>query len=193
MAIPDYLGEIGDEEKQQDLNDSLGELSALVDRYEKACENVVMKKTELAQAEQVKLQIGGTDIPTLMLSKGISRIRLADGREVNIKDDLSVTITNDALFHKFLSDRGESDLVKLKFQFDRMTNGMQVALYKFLTTGEYKYEADKSVHPQTLKKYFRLLLGLEGKTGTSENGKLIASFAKIFPYYVTKVDKKKDA
>jgi hypothetical protein len=189
---PDFLkSEVDENELQQD---SLTKLSNLINYMKIIANEVVTLESELKYKIGVYNKINQEEIPQLMLSHNLSRIKLASGEEVNVKEDFSVSIDNDDAFHNFLQKRNEDDIVKLQVSFSKMPTEKIKKLLNFLEEDEYDYDLKYSVHSQTRKKYFKDLLGLdkydyeEGlESGRYIRREELPEWVKLFFYHVTKV------
>lgn len=197
--VPSFLLNQLSEEPEAD---TLDKLSSLVTSYEEAELDVEELEEKLKAAKAKALQLGRESIPQLLLQHNLSRIKLANGKEVNIKEDVSVSVKDQDRFMKFLADRQEDAIAKLHFDFDRMESDMREKLMEFLDVNHYPYEADYAVHPSTLKKYFRDLLGVgmeadERKEAMAlglcltPSDPLIAQFGTVFTFHQTKVKEPK--
>ncbi len=133
-----------------------------------------------------------------MLSKGIEKLSISDGTEVQVEKKVSVSLSNEFEFFRFLEDRKEADIVKLNMKFDKMDTDTLVELYQYLSEKEISFEDKRSVHAATLKKYFKDLLGINQKDqeqGIADGKYLrpqdVEAFAKPYIYHTTKVKEKK--
>lgn len=192
MDDPEFLKSESNEPEEG----SLERLSRLVAEYQDAANDVDECEEALRLAKERFNKLSMEEIPMLLRKNGLSRIRLADGKEVTIKEDVSVTITNEQGFFQFLTNRGEEDIVKLHFDFARMEPDRMEQLFDFLHEKEYEYDSKKDVHAQTRKKYFRELLGVgeseeELVIGRRKGHFLVPSdlteFANVYSIYTTKV------
>jgi hypothetical protein len=192
--MPGFLRDV----KEEVQEDALARLQELVSDFEAVNKEIDELEATLKALTERKLKLGGTEIPQLLLQHGLSRIRLKDGREVTIKEGVSVSIPEDKrrTFFQFLTNRCEDDIVKLTVAFGRMANEEIAKLQEFLNDRAYDYNAEEKVHPQTLVKYFKGLLGLdvdeeERAEGVKDGRYLrvedVSGFAKVFTYYSTKV------
>lgn len=191
MNSPEFLTDLEDEAIDQD---ALTRLKSLIDAHIENETHIEKAETALKQLTKYRKELEQEQIPQLLLQHGLSEIRLASGEKVTIKEDISVTLPFPLAFFKFLQERGEDDIVKLGFRFDKMPEKMQEQLFDWLQNNNYEYEVTQDVHAQTRLKYFRDLLGV-GKDDTEEGikeGKYlrtqdVVEFAKIFHFYRTKI------
>ena len=192
MSNLDFLKD--DEEQVED--GALKRLSSLTDAYRTLESNIAAIEAELKLQKEAFQQIAQVEIPNLVNQYGLSEIRINDKTKIIIKQDVSVSVpeTTRGDFFKFLEDRGESDIIKLMISFPRMPDQKMADLFEFLNNYEYEFNAENNVHPMTLKKYFKNLLGI-GEDDQAEgvvSGKYlrmqdIEEFAKIYVYWTTKL------
>lgn len=177
---------------------ALERLAMLVDRYQKLEASIKDVEIELVAKKALFQVISQEEIPTLLSMFGLSEIKLKDGRKVIVKQDASVSVPADKedAFFAFLRERKEEDIIKLHFHFSRMHMEKMKALFTFLTMGEYDYSSERNVHSQTLKKYFKELLGIgvdaaEQARGVAEGRYLrkeaITDVANVFTFFHTKI------
>jgi len=174
----------------------LARLQQLVKEYQSRDAMVKDLEEELKLAKEAFNIVAQQEIPNILNQYGLSDIKLASGEKITVKEELSVSVKDDKLldFYKFLKDRGDEDIIKLMFQFRRMPEEKMNDLFIFLKEYDYDYEYEKGVHPQTLKKYFKELLGI-GQDDREEGIRLkrylrpedVKSFATFFTYYTTKI------
>jgi hypothetical protein len=210
MAEMDF--ELGNEPVQEDTLKKLAGLVALLERQQSSIDAL---KERLTEANMALAKTSSQDIPQLLLQHGLSRIKLADGREISIKEDVSVSFIggddealkarSEQAFFKFLRDRGESDIVKLLFAFGRMPDEKIEALEKWLEEQKYEYGARSKVEPQTMKKYWRDMLGVGLEETDRQQGVKMGMLltlediedgkagVKIFKLWQTKLGKKKSS
>lgn len=188
---PDFLL---DQEEEQ-LDDSvLARLQSLVKTYKERRDQVEMLQESLKRAEQAFNQVAQEEIPMLLRQYQLSEIRLESGDRVKVREEARVSVPSEKeqAFQAFLQKRGEEDIIKLHFAFGRMPVDKMKDLFVFLNDGEYDYSADRKVHPQTLKKYFKTLLGVgeeDREEGVREGRYLreqdVVDVANVFTFYNT--------
>jgi hypothetical protein len=196
QQTPDYL----QGQQEEVLEDALARLSRLVDDFQDASKDVDEAEEALRLARERKNKLGGEEIPQLLRKNGLSSIRLSNGKKVTVRTNASVTVTDEARFQQWLTLRREDDIVKLHVAFARMEPEKIERLFEFLGEKEYDFESERAVHPQTLKKYFRELMGIGVEVNDEEREAMIAAgtwlrkedprvqeFAKVFEIYSTTV------
>ena len=183
-----------DEEKVEDS--ALKRLSSLTDAYRTLESNIAAIEAELKAQKEAFNQISQVEIPNLVNQYGLSELRINDKTKIIIKQDVSVSVPEVTRgdFFRFLEDRGESDIIKLMISLPRMPDEKMNQLLEFLTNYEYEFDAEQNVHPMTLKKYFKELLGIgaEDQESGIARGKYlriqdIEEFAKVYVYWTTKL------
>jgi hypothetical protein len=199
MALDSQMPDFLKDNKEEITNDTLQVLAQLVNRLEEKEDLLEQKEKELEELKKSRDMLSQVDIPELLLSKGLSEIRLANGTKVIIKEDSAVTIKDKEKFYIYLKNNGEDDIIKLTFAFDRMASEMIEKLFEYLNSNSYKYKSENNIHYQTQAKYFRTKLGIgeeDRKQGIQQGYYLtpeqFSDFADIFIFHKTKLQYKKD-
>lgn len=196
-AIPDFLAEDQAEVAPPAL-DTLVPLIALF-KEQKAEVDRLTNELELATAALTKTS--REEIPEIMNFIGYREITLANKEKVKVKEDASVSVPEDkeTEFFKFLADRGDQAIIKTQFAFPRMSGERRQLLFDLLEANEFEdYEFKEGVHPQTLKAYFKKLLGV-GEEDRAEGIRIgkylhpdkVTGFTKVFTYFVTSITDRK--
>jgi hypothetical protein len=192
--VPDFLKQ--DQAEEAARPHDLTELAPLVTLMKEQKAEVERLKAELEEAEAAYKKTAQQDVPAVMNYVGYSAIELASGERVKVKEDAAVSVPEDkeAAFFKFLADRGDQDIIKLQFAFPRMPAAKRQLLFDLLDANEFEFEFKEGVHPQTLKSYFKKLLGVgeedreEGiQAGKYVHPDVVRDFTQIFVYYVTSI------
>lgn len=192
---PDFLLE--QETKKEPIGtDSLNELNSFVLLYQQQQERIKELEEQLKQEKVIFRQISEERIPTLLLSNGLSNIKLKTGENVNIKKGISVTIKDQTGFMKFLKKRKEESIIKLQLTISKTEHDKLNDLFLFLEKLGIDYTAKRDVHHKTKESYFKNLLGInleederskkisDGVVLTEQD---IEGFAKVYQYYQTKI------
>ena len=152
---PDFLkknSEIG-----IDAND-MNTLEELITAYDEANKAVNIAETKLKEAKARFNALALDRIPEFLLTHGIRKMSLNDGREVVIKEDISATVKDDIAFRQWLRERNEDAIIKVKYIFGRIDTSKLVTLSNYLIDQDLDFEVDESIHAQTKKKYFKELI-----------------------------------
>jgi len=198
--VPDFLKQDQAEEATRPVN--IADLWPLIALLKEANERVDVLEAALKAAKKEQLGLSRDDIPEVMNKLGYRELTLTSKEKVTVKQDASVSIPEDkeALFYHFLEERKEDDIIKLQFYFPRMEPDRKQHLFDILEANDYVYEFKQGVHPQTLKAYFKKLLGVgeedreEGiGSGKYQHPDVVRDFANIFVYYFTKITAPKGA
>lgn len=121
MGDFDYLMETLDEVSNQvPEQDSLAKLKALVELYKNQKDAVDSLEEQLSQAKAAFYKTSKELIPNLLMQNGLSEIKLPSGEKVQVKMDVSPTITDMEAFAKFLDERGESNILKTQMELGKM-------------------------------------------------------------------------
>lgn len=169
-----------DDEVQEITADDVSGLSTLVNAYKRAEDTVKAREVELKEAKAILTRISCNEIPDFMLARGIEEFKLTGGEKVTVKTDISVTVTDEALFRHWLKDRNEMDIIKTKCTFTKMGTAKFDALETFLINNDYDFDSKEAIHPQTKKKYFKTIIEELGQDN-------IPDFAKIYNIRSTKI------
>jgi hypothetical protein len=152
---PDYLLEDEDEGITVAVMNTLNSLTRQHDIAKKEMDDAEESfKLKKAIFNDLVLE----QIPTFLLSHNIRKIGLVDGREVNIKEDIGATVNDEIAFRKWLKDRNEEAIIRVKYDFDIMKAEEMSKLADFLCDNDYNYEVDENIHHARKAKYFRELL-----------------------------------
>lgn len=190
MKKPEYLEEVNE------TTDSLDELKKKVEFYQEITNEIKEIETTLKNKKELLNQVSQQDIPNLVLSRGLSRLKLDTGETVEVKENISVSIKDEEEFFKFLEQREEDDIIKTIVSLDRMPSNMLKKLFNFLDEGDYPYTAKKGVHAKTREKYFKELLGIglteEVRKKRIEEGlcirlEALPNFVNVWQYYKTRI------
>lgn len=190
--VPDFIKEDQAEDQPVDANT----LAALVRLFKDQKAEVDRLSAELADAQAVFNKTSREYIPELMRGLGYSEITLDTKEKLKVKEDASVSVPEEKerVFFDFLEQRGDQDIIKLNFAFPRMSGERRQFLMDLLTGNDFEFDFKEGVHPQTLKAYFKRLLGVgeEDRAEGIRSGKylhpdVVKDFANIFTYYVTSI------
>jgi hypothetical protein len=168
LSVPDFLQKARANDASAEVN--LAELTKLVRQLISAREEIERIEGELASAKEVERDLSQVQIPQLVNAAGLSQITLSTGEKVKVKEDVSVSVPPEKqnAFMEWLMRRGEDDIVKVNVAFDKMEPEKLADLMALLS--DYSCEVKKGVHPQTLAKYFRELLGVNMAEEDRETG-----------------------
>ena len=132
----------------------------------------------------------------LLQTAGLSEIKLASGEKVKVQENQFVKIKDQEAFFKFLEDREDDVIIKLKYNFGKMLPKKKKELREFLMKNQYDYDSKDEVNYQTCQKYFRDLLGHEMSDEEKQDGlesglvitkESIKYFADVFTTFKTKI------
>jgi hypothetical protein len=193
----DYLMDAAKSEagfKKADLSD----LAMLIDARDKFAKEALELEEELKKKQAQFRYFDEQEIPNFLRSAGMTSITLADGRKVSYKDEISATLNKEFErdFFRFLEQRGDTDIIKLSYDFPRMEPSKQKELEAAVKQVISDFEKKESVHSATLKKYIKDLLG-SGKSSEEiteglENGTMVreddvSGFINLYRYAKTTI------
>ena len=165
MDAKNTLAFLDNAKKEPVDEEALTRLKKLAVFFQESEKEVEVLEQKLKDKKEVLRALGEVEIPDLLHQYGLSEIRLDNGAKIIVKEKLQVSVPEEKnpAFMKFLKEKNAEDLVKLQFAFDRMPVGARRELLTFLEKGEYAFDMKEGVHPQTLLKFFRDLLGVGQK------------------------------
>lgn len=198
MGNYDYLMETLDEAANQGPEqDSLARLKALVDLYKEQKEAVETLEEELSQAKNAFYKTSKELIPNLLMQNGLSEIKLPTGEKVQVKMDVSPTITDMEAFSKFLDERGESNILKTQMELGKLDGSIVRKIKQLLIENLDMYpDIKQTVHPMTLKAYIKNLCLLNEQDPSFDGYDHIAlqdlpKCISAFTYYNTTIKRSK--
>lgn len=165
IQAPDFLK---DKEVEGIDKEVMGSLEEMIKHYDNAKRKVQAAEEELAEQKKIFNELALNRIPEFLLQHGVRKMVLSDGREVNIKEDISATVKDEVAFRQWLKDRKEEDIIKTKYEFARMESDRLDTLLNFLVDNDFQFVIDESIHAQTKKKYFKELLKEMNRTELPE-------------------------
>lgn len=191
--VPDFIKEDQAEPQEPPKLDDLVPLITLLKEQQAEVAGLTLALDTATKAMQ---RTSREKIPEIMRYIGYTDLTLATKEKVKIKEVSVVTIPEDKeqLFHKWLADRNEQDIIKLNFAFPRMPAEKRQLLFDLLDANDFEFEFKEGVHYQTLQSYFRKLLGVneEDRAEGIGSGKYlhpdaVKDFASTFVYYETTI------
>lgn len=184
------------DDQKEESNYDLSNLEPLIEQFKIQKAEVDRLETLLAIANEAFKKTAREEIPEIMNYLGYSELKLKTQEKLRVKEDASVSVPDDkeSAFFTFLAERGDQDIIKLHFAFPRMSTEKRQLLMDLLDANEFDFEFKEGVHPQTLKSYFKKLLGIgeedreEGiREGKYVHPDVVRDFTSIFVYYTTSI------
>ena len=180
-ATPDFL--TGKDEMSGNV---LEELQAKVDKFLSVSAEVEDAEAALKELKKVKNRFSEEEIPNLLKQYGLSEIRLESKQKVIVTEDLSVSISNNFAFHKFLRERKHDDIIKSTFSFGKLSHDDYTKVADAIDTTGLDFEATDKVEAPTRKKYFKELIGM-GESAPEMTLAELPEWAKAFVIKKTKI------
>lgn len=138
-------------------------LKKYVDQFREQEERLAYLKEKTKEQNKIYQELSQSLIPDLLKQYNLSEMKLGDNSKIIVKEDVSVTIKDEAAFFKYLKDKKDYAIIK-----DTMTiynpSGELVKIIKNQIILEddasedptdTEYELSRKIHPQTLKAYAR--------------------------------------
>lgn len=191
--------QMSEEATEQVQQNAMEQLSELAMNQIKAEEKVAKLERELSYAKKYLDVVSKKLIPDLMLSSGLSEVKLATGQKITITKGLSVSydkaISQGAMF-AFLKEKKSDDLIKTSFNVGKLESDVLDKVIAFMNENLDSYETNMDIHSQTLGKFMRDLIGLnlkeEERAKQYADGKImnieeLPSFITAFTYNTAKI------
>lgn len=177
--------------KEDSPTDMLGDLADKARLFQTKKAKVDQLEADLKKAKEEFNEVSQVMIPEAMLPNGLKSIELEDGCKIAVKEDVSASVSDPVKFGKWLSDRGDGDIMKTTLEIGKVPSKIVWDTVKYMTK-EYGITPDvaQKVHPQTLNKYVREMCGING-------GEAVLSvddfegMLSLFVYYKTTIKKGK--
>lgn len=155
MSIEELL-----QKEKVDITDSqMGELGAAAQRLVKQQEEILALEEAVKAAKAAERRISEEEIPELMDNLGFSKITLATGQTLQIKDTVhcSITAANKPRAYVWLDENGHGSLIKSQItcKFARGESDMADEAFEALIDVGANPNQVESVHPGTLKAWAR--------------------------------------
>lgn len=147
--------------EDEKFDDSLEELAVLASQQLDLESQIKAVEESLKTLKKAHQKLAMEEIPNLLLSRGLSEVKLKTGEKVTVTQDVNVTVKDNNKFFEFLRERKEDDIIKMMFSFERMPTEKLDELLETLQDKGYQFDFEVNVHPNTRKKYFKILIGLE--------------------------------
>lgn len=148
-----------DAEKPEALN--MARLKELLAEYKQAQSEVELLESQLKEAKFRLNVVSQTEIPDFVLQSGLSELKTPWGERVQVKTEVSASVTDIEKLDAFATERGEDAIFKVTLEFGKLDDAVLKSLLRTIveTTG-LAPKVNKTVHPMTLKKYVKDVAGL---------------------------------
>lgn len=138
----------------------LSRVTALAQLLLATAERIAKIEAELAEAQAAYLRVEREDLPELMREVGLTQLRLANGVEVSLAEDVTATIPEErrAAAHAWLREHNFGGLIKtvVSVPFGRGEEQEARRLAEMIHDDlHHDANVDEKVHPQTLKAFVR--------------------------------------
>lgn len=146
--------------------DDLKQLSVICMRLE-STRKEVDRLTELLKKEnEIERKLSGETIPEFMDTKGISKITLTSGTQIEIIEDLKISLPKKDPMKKrealaFINDNGGEGLLKESLNVTGLSDDNKAYVTNELNSLGVDYEEIRDIHSATLKAFFKGILGMK--------------------------------
>lgn len=143
--------------------DKLHQIITLATEFERILEQAVAKEAELKELDEKAKNISQTLLPDLLLSFGLSELKLRSGRTIAVVDDVFVSLTKAKRAEAFayLREHGMGGVIKSELVVAESER-------QKLMDAAVPFQAEESVHPQTLKALVKEQLAVPNNTFPKE-------------------------
>ena len=160
-----FLEEAANANAEVQKTDSLLRLTALSEEWQAKQEAYKELEAQAKAAKKAFNKVSQEDIPNAMMEVGLSEIKLADGKKVSFKEDVSCSIRDYSMLDTFLTERGDEAMMKITLEIGKVPKNILGMVLRELSE---KFGIDavpkQFVPPQTMAAYIRRLCGINGKT-----------------------------
>lgn len=140
---------------------TLERLQRLVRLYMEQHTAVLEAEQALDAAKKAFNKTSMEDIPEVLLGAGLSQLKLADGKKVTVKEEISCSVKDMPSFSSFVTDRGDDEILKTTVALGRVPDNILAGIKRLLAERFDLYpEVVQTVHNATLKKYLKEISGV---------------------------------
>jgi hypothetical protein len=166
-----YLKEMDNFSNNEIDENSIKQLSVYCEKLKNVREVIKEKKEYIKKLEEIEDKLSSILIPDILLMNGLSSLKLSNGDDITIKEDISISIPVEDFskrlkaFQFIESLKGGKFIIKNEFRidFDRNNDESLIKikddLKKYLLEKNIQYNEDKQIHSMTLKSYIKEVLG----------------------------------
>jgi hypothetical protein len=143
---------------------------------------------ELKAVKDIEKRLSGEEIPQFLSKFALSKLTLEDGSSLEVKEEIYVSLPKTDLIKRkkvmnWIIQHGGEGLVKDKVTIEDPGDTVLIALNNL----ECPYERKKDIHSQTLKAFFKNILGLKKNTIQQVELSEVPKEANLFIYKETKL------
>lgn len=163
------LAQAGQEQKAaqtaQNTEDVLSLLADLVDQLTTAEDQQADLEDKLKKAKEAVRWLSEVQIPTLLNARGLSEVRMADGRKVIVEEDLAASVSeaNRKEAFDWLRSKNLGDIIKAQVisSFGQGEEAKAAALVEELQAKSVPVEYKEAIHSSTLKAFCKEQIKLD--------------------------------
>lgn len=169
-------------------DESLSQLGVLASALVQVRNDVENLENELKNLREQERKISREEIPSLLLSNNLSMIKLDDGNQIEVVENLSVSLPKRDLEKRrkvlsWIADHGGIDIIRDEV----VVEDPERELVDYLKSKKIPYERKPDIHHQSLKTFFKNKLGLtKGSLAEIELGE-IPEEVNLYLYKETKI------
>ena len=183
--MSDYL------EMEAPETSALEQVMSQVNVYLALLDKIEETKAVLADLQKREQEMNRTTIPTLLQSHGLEDLGLANGKRLEVSDELAVSVPKDEAKRKivlnWLAEHGGAELIKTEIAFQDPDEDVK----NYLRENGFTFSEDKTVNTNSLTAWFRSAVGLKKNTVARIDPKDVPPEANLFLYKKTKITEAK--
>jgi len=174
-----------DESEVKITQDDLKEISVLAKQLLYIEMRILYHTSIIDSLKEDMNKIKLSELPAIMKRCQMQKFTLDNGVEVNVKDDVAVSIkkSDEVEAYDWLDTNGHGSLIKTKEEifFDRNDDKLREQFEKMISKTKYKnmFSKKQSIHAATLKAFF--------KDYIEEHGEVEEDIKKLFGVYQYKI------
>lgn len=189
-----------DDIPEEHTNDAtIKELSSYVVLLEEKRAKIAELEEEISKIKKEENDLSENTIPNFLLLNGLSSLKMADGKEITVEEDLRISLPKEDFSKrsealKFIeSVPGGNNIIKneiiVDFPKEKTENDIarENALKDYLKTQHVDFEEKKDIHAQTLKSFFKELIGLKKNVPAKMELEAIPEVIRPYIFKKTKI------
>lgn len=189
------LSHLLDHEQEQEI--PLDHLAQLVERFRFYEATIEKLEALLKEAKENFNAVSQVDIPQFLLQYGVSGVPLRSGEMLRISQEISASVKDMESFSEYVTERGDDDILKTTINVGKVPTEIAQKIQRLLMeTFDLSADVNRTVHPQTLKKYVKELCGIGMENPEERLGDRYVALQElpeavsVYTYFKTTIKKK---
>ena len=155
-----FLDDLATEHLEKSDDMELKKLSSMVDILAEKRKQISLMEDQLKQAKAEERKIGEEEIPTFMLSKGLTAITTESGFKVSVKEELKAYLPKEPIKRsvalKWVVANDGEGIIKDKIEVEEP----EQSIVTYLNENNIPYRHIRDINNRTLVAYMKGLLGI---------------------------------